>query len=228
MMNRWRSVLRITFLCLILPLAGPSNVSAITIDGCELFVGTTCTLTPKQFFVTEVNGATTGDPRIGQVFARVAISVEALAAQDFDYRYQIFDQQFAVTNFLLDLTLVNPTDILASGSIPDTDPSTIAPLTAGYNSGFFSAVFFGVEGPITPPDFGSDVLFVRSILSPDDILGYVGGSDNFDALLGITTLTGPGGQLVASSQAPTVTPEPSTLILLGSGLLGLAARLRRR
>ena len=192
-------ILGIIFLFLFLPLVGPGNAVAITIEGCELFIGATCSLTPVQFAVTEVNGSTS-DSRVGLPFAQVAISVSALAAAVFDYQYQIFDQQFAVTNFLLDLSLVPPALILGAGSIPDADPGTVAPLLASYDpiSGLFSAVYLGP--PITPSKQGSDILFIRSSLSPDDIIGTLGGNDLLKVLVGTATLTGPGSSITASPQ----------------------------
>jgi len=244
-MKMYRSVLGITLLCLILPLAGPSYVSALSIDldGCLLDIGVTCDLPGTQFYVTERNGDP-NDPLVGSLFAKVSVSVEAFNPGafpqntdlvEFEYRYQIYDQQFSVTNFILHLELVPPPAVLDSGSIPDSDSNTIAPTTAAYVSQdlLYSAVF--LTPPILPAGsgvIGSDVLFIRTTTSPDVIAGELGGTQTFaDALLGLATLTGPGSSIVASSQdpAPSPTPEPSTLILLGSGLLGLAgARFRRR
>lgn len=194
-------------------LAGPSPAQAITVEGCDLFIGTTCTLAPVQIFVNQVDNHTSGDPRIDQPFAKVAISVTALAAQEFEYRYQIIDAQFTVTNFILDLSLLDPTKILLAGSIDDGDnnAATIKPLLASYDrpdpitnpqgSGFFTAVFIGP--PIIPGQSqGSDVLFVRSTLSPSEVFGQLLGSDLFNALLGTMQLTGPGGMLTAPPVLP--------------------------
>jgi len=243
-MNRWRSVLMITFLCLILPLAGPSYVSALAIDldGCLLDVGVTCDLPGTQFTVTERNG-NPNDPLVGALFAKVSVSVEAFNPGafpqntdlvEFEYRYQISDQLFVITNFLLHLDLVPPPAVLNSGSIPDADSNTITPLTAAYipQDLLYSAVFLGPPIlPVSAGVIGSDVLFIRTTTSPTEIAGELGGTQTFaDALLGLATLEGPGSEVVASSQAPAIpSPEPGTLILLGSGLLGLAgARFRRR
>ena len=246
-MKMYRSILGITLLCLVLPLAGPSNVSALSIDldGCLLDVGVTCDLPGTQFFVTERNG-NPDDPLVGSLFAKVSVSVEAFNPGafpqntdlvEFEYRYQIYDQQFAVTNFLLHLDLVPPPAVLDSGSISDADSNTIAPISAAYvpQDLLYSAVFLGPPIlPVSSGVIGSDVLFIRTSTSPGEIAGELGGTQTWaDALIGLATLTGPGSSVVASSQAPDPTPspqpEPSTLILLGSGLLGLVgARFRRR
>ncbi len=246
-MKMYRSILGITLLCLVLPLAGPSNVSALSIDldGCLLDVGVTCDLPGTQFFVTERNG-NPDDPLVGSLFAKVSVSVEAFNPGafpqntdlvEFEYRYQIYDQQFAVTNFLLHLDLVPPPAVLDSGSISDADSNTIAPISAAYvpQDLLYSAVFLGPPIlPVSSGIIGSDVLFIRTSTSPAEIAGELGGTQTWaDALIGLATLTGPGSSVVASSQAPAPTPspspEPSTLILLGSGLLGLVgARFRRR
>jgi len=129
-------------LCFFLVLPGPSIVSALSIDldGCLLDVGVTCDLPGTQFSVTERNGDP-DDPIVGSLFAKVAVSVEAFNPGafpqnpdlvEFEYRYQIYDQQFTVTNFLLHLDFVPPPAVLDSGSIPDADSNTIAPRTAAY------------------------------------------------------------------------------------------------
>ena len=178
-MKMYRSILGITLLCLILPLAGPSNVSALSIDldGCLLDVGVTCDLPGTQFFVTERNG-NPDDPLVGSLFAKVSVSVEAFNPGafpqntdlvEFEYRYQIYDQQFAVTNFLLHLDLVPPPAVLDSGSISDADSNTIAPISAAYvpQDLLYSAVFLGPPIlPVSSGVIGSDVLFIRTSTSP--------------------------------------------------------------
>ena len=264
-MKKCRLVLGITLLGLILPLAGPSDVSAfpINLGVCTLTAGgDICDLGSVQFNVTQVNGNSdpASDPRIGQAYAKVGVVVEAIDPGDFqqnvvefEYRYQITDLHFAINQFFL-FPLVPPYDpnnlasqdqfgnplILDVGSIPDADSGTVAPLTTTYSGpGIFLATFSNGspqapgEGPITPNKVGSDVLFIRSSLSPVDIFGTLDGTEIFDALFSLAELKGPGqgSGIVATAILPasTATPEPSTLILLGSGLLGLAvARLRRR
>lgn len=269
-MKKSRLVLGITLLCLILPLAGPPDVSAfpINLGVCTLTAGgDICDLGSVQFNVTQVNGNSdpASDTRIGQAYAKVGVVVEAIDPGDFqqnlvefEYRYQITDLNFAINQFFL-FPLIPPYDpnnlasqdqfgnplILDVGSIPDASPTqgpdhTVAPYTTTYSGpGIFLATFANGtgqapgEGPITPNKVGSDVLFIRSSLSPVDIFGTLDGIEIFDALFSLAELKGPGqgSGIVATAVLPasTAAPEPSTLILLGSGLLGLAgARLRRR
>ncbi len=260
-MNKWRSVLGVIIFCLILPLAGPPDVSATTfpinLGVCTLTAGgDICDLGSVQFNVTQVNGNSNpaSDPRIGQAYAKVGVVVEAIDpgvfqqnVVEFEYRYQITDLHFAINQFFL-FPLVPPSSqdqfgnplILDVGSIPDADSGTVAPLTTTYSGpGIFLATFSNGspqapgEGPITPNKVGSDVLFIRSSLSPVDIFGTLDGTEIFDALFSLAELKGPGqgSGIVATAILPasTATPEPGTLLLLGSGLLGLAgARLRRR
>lgn len=225
-LRRSRLWLVLMLLCIVGQL--PSTVSALTIDGCELTVGATCNVSPVQFYVQEVNGSTE-DARVGDPFAKVRVSITAFSEQDFEYRYQVFDQQFVVTNFLLDLTLIAPPAIVGSGSTLDSDPTTIAPTVAGFDpgSGFFSAVF--LTPSIAPSAAGSDWMFVRSTLAPNEVPGIAGGSSSLDALYGAAVLQGPGGGLGSSitGSAQTPVPDPATWLLVGSGLLGLAAHSRR-
>lgn len=231
-MKKCRLILGIALFCFVLPLAGPSNVSALpaTLESCTLNVGVTCVLTP----VTFSDG--------GSNSAKVAISVEAIDLPktspnttliEFEYRYQIFEiLGIAVTEFLL-LDIFPEDTVLAAGFIPDAvpDPNTIAPTFAGYegNPNFrYRAMFAGIT-----PGSSSNVLFIRTTTEPNpvpDVGAQVAGPVlffPFGAFLEGDLITGPGTTVTLSAQhAQAPIPEPSTLILLGSGLLGIVgARL---
>lgn len=229
----------------LLPLVGPNTASAlpIDVDGCSLDVGSPCTLTPVQFTVDSVNGDTT-HALVGSDFAKVEVTIVAIDPGtfqtefvEFDYQYRIFDQQFTVTNFIMDLSLADPDKVLTAGFIDDGDGDalTVAPKIASYDrpdpitnpfgSGLYSAVFFNPA--VTTDKDGSDVLFYRSTLAPGEITSTLLGQNIFDALLGQLQLEGLGSQVVSSAVIPAV-PEPGVLLLIGSGLLGLGAVQRYR
>jgi len=277
MKNKWRSALGITLLCLILPLAGPPDAFAVSIylgtdtDGNDIVLGETCIVCDLgfvQFEVTQVGNITNPalDNRIGLPFAKVAVEVEVIDPGtlqtnfvEFEYRWKIFDPQFAINLFsVLTLIPVSTLDefgepvILDYGSIdipdvpdpPGPDKLTKAPLSTSVSDdmwGLFVASFgngpAGVgEGPITLNNAGSDILYIRSSQGPAQLFSGIEGLQNLtETFFSVATVTGPGagsGQITASPILPpetTALPEPGTLILLGSGLLGLAgARLIRR
>jgi len=214
----FRLVLGITLFCLFLPLAGPPDVSAtFPIDlGGGLFLDTSgaagtcnpCDLGTVQFIVTDIIGLDEGvdqadDLRFEADFAKVAVSVEAIVQQnlvEFEYRYQIIDPQFVINQFFL-FPLIPDFKILSFGSNPDDDPNTVAPLVKAYTDpGIFVVAFeslsFGQfvigEGPITPAKTGSDVLFIRSSLSPVDIAASIDGDDFPVIVSGFAEIKGPG------------------------------------
>ena len=162
------------------------------------------------------------DLRFEADFAKVAVSVEAIVQQnlvEFEYRYQIIDPQFAINLSLLFpfIPAPNPLNdaskdsfgnfkILSFGSIPDGDPNTVAPLVKAYtDSGIFVVAFASFEipfepfvigeGPITPAKTGSDVLFIRSSLSPVDIAATIDGGDFPVFVSGFADIKGPGSEV---------------------------------
>ena len=77
----------------------------------------------------------------------------------------------------------------------------------------FGEIITGTNYPVAAL-FSDSTLFTGTVNAPVFIPGvYVTPNE------GILTIT---------DQTPTVTPEPPTFLLLGTGLLGLAALLRRR
>ncbi len=204
--------------------SSPARASNIVLEGCELVIGATCHLTPVQVAVDALNGLPTPTTPPRAPLAKIGLSVTALAAQEFEYRYQILDVQFHppadtsapifVTNFLLSLSSLDPATILASGSIPDGDPGTLAPDSAAYvpQDLKYSAVFLST--PISPFAAGSDLLFIRSSKSPEELAPTCGftfdqpcatlaGSISFTTIVaGSSTTTGPAGELSASPATP--------------------------
>ena len=230
----------------LLSLVGSANVFAIPIDRgdgvvCNLTIGETCELLPVDFLITQVTAGgevitdEALDSRINDPFASVGVSIEALAAQEFMYRYEILEvyAPYQVNSFQLDLGLVPPAEILDSGSVPDADPLTVAPSPspAGMLAAYFSALYF--VDPIFPGQ-RSEVLFVHTTFGPCEpeigpcVQADSGSFDVFDSLLSSALLQGPASQLVAEAQRPSSVPEPGTLVLLGIGLFGLAAGASRR
>jgi len=179
-----------------------------------------------------IDAGKTPDNRLGKPYAKVAVSVEAIDPGDFqqnvvefEYRYQIIDPQFAINAFFL-VPLIPPPDpsntaskdpfgnfkILDFGSITDGDPSTVAPFTTTYSGpGIYLATFSGGipqapgEGPITVAKAGSDVLYIRSSLSPADLAATIDGVDLLAVVFGLAELKGPGSDLVAAAIAPNQT-----------------------
>jgi len=258
MMNKLRSLLGITIVFLLLPLAGPGDALAVPVgsDGCEInAIGEVCTFGPKEFYVTN-----SGSGLDGQLFGEVGFEIEAVGANLWEYRYQVWmtddpdtniDDNFQLTKFRINFDPPVPTQNNGNDNIPVADfiPGGTGvepfdgsggnnPVTLLINPQVGFDFFVGYEALFDNPiDKGehSAILRLQSPLGPTDQGGIVNGSNDFtDAFFSHIELIGLGVDGVVANfpqaPAPTVVPEPATILLLGSGLLGILAGVgfRRR
>ena len=117
------------------------------------------------------------------------------------------------TNTLCGYAGLCPDAVIADAQKDDTNPSTTVD-TEGYT--YLLAKYDG-------PNFGSVVWYVADL--PDDIASIPATGGGFGmSHWSLYNLT-PDGPIEDPLE---VTPEPTTMLLLGSGLVVVAARLRRR
>lgn len=199
-------------------------------------------------------------PLQGKLFGEVEFAIEAIATDLWEYRYQVWmtddpttdiDDSFQLTKFRLNFNPPVPLfdengtnnfpniNFISCGSTVDCiEPSEggggFAVTLGVVPPAFAAAVSYNVVFDVPPILKGqhSAVLRLQSPLGPTSQDAKISGNENFtNAFFTNIELIGLGsGELTANFNAPAVVPEPSTILLLGSGLLVVLAgkRFRRR
>jgi len=237
----------IIFFLLLIPFGSPGVARALTIGSCTInVVGESCVFPRVSFTIEPDPGHGFGGQKLGEVQA----SLSAINTNTLRYGYQIFMDNAQSNSFQVDrfrVVFLPPpllSDFVAVGSLAGTGeaaptaavmgeqaislPSTPGPTPLALS---FQVLFEGNNLRKSPPagstnsTASSDIVYYDAMLDPALLFGVANGDDgNFALLLGLTgaeLIGGGAGTLTASFQAPVATPEPASLLLLGSGLLGL-------
>lgn len=109
------------------------------------------------------------------------------------------------------------------------EPGIYDPLLVLYQNSFNPAAalinLVAINDDLTPGNFTQSG-FTVNLTANLNYFSVVTGYENIDSGLFTLVISGPG--IITVGGAPAAVPEPATMILLGTGLAGIAAKVRRR